>query len=179
MNFATSTHLKTSILLISMIILLAACGPTDAQKAEWAQQRAEQHKKASQERNSALISASDEELYELLHACRTEVEKKGEKSLTSWILKEHDGDIFQVALGGLRGRIREYESDDYRIETLRQHTDQPSTYLSPLNTRYALYRLQDTFSGPVRIVDRYECHLAYDKRLTIAGVRRIEQTLLR
>ncbi len=70
----------------------------------------------------------------------------------------YSADIYQRPAGG-----KAIKSDQERIESLRRFGPNIS-----LNTQYAILSVTDSFNGPVKSVDKYDCELGKGPKIVFA-----------
>jgi hypothetical protein len=99
----------------------------------------------------SIFEASDEKLKQMLATCREIIEEyadsRNKGPFSNYMIDTYSSDVYQFPAG--RDALM---TDEERIQALRESTD----YIS-FNSEYAILSTSDSFSGPQKSVDKYEC----------------------
>lgn len=101
----------------------------------------------------SIFTASDEVLKKILSDCRhlvkEYVDSRNKGPFSNYMIDQYSAGTYQYHAG--RNALM---TDEQRIEDLRKSKD----YIS-FNTKYAMLSAYDSFNGPQKTVDKYECKI--------------------
>lgn len=161
------------LVLVGICFGMVACSSEDEAIAErklTPEEIAENNRRYEQMRaeeealKKSIFNASDQVLKQLLADCRRQVneyaDSRNKGPFSNYMIDQYSADVYQYPAG--RNALM---TDEQRIEDLRKSKD----YIS-FNTEYAILSTSDSFSGPQKSVDKYECEI--EKGLKIGRVRK-------
>ncbi|BCO30424.1 hypothetical protein TspCOW1_05270 [Thiohalobacter sp. COW1] len=163
MNFKISR-----VLVAAMFVVVTACSDDDKPRQLSPEEIAENKRQyeAELEKEKAIkqsiYDASDSKLKEILSECRKLIneyaDSRNKGPFSNHMIDIYSADIYQYPAGK-----HALMTDEQRIEDLRKSKD----YIS-FNTEYAILSTTDSFSGPQKSVDKYECEIGSGPAVTRA-----------
>ncbi|MCG8084070.1 MAG: hypothetical protein JAZ13_00020 [Candidatus Thiodiazotropha taylori] len=113
---------------------------------------------------SDLIAASDQDLKEMLSSCKQAVESEAERRnkgpFATALVHEYSADVYLFAAGA--SAVKSYEE---RIESFRKYGQEYGS----INTQYAIISTSDSFSGPIKSIDKYRCEIGPELKIASVG----------
>lgn len=164
---------KTALSLAFCLTLIGCSGDDEpkklsAEELEERRQRIEKELEKEKARRKAigesLIDASDKKLESILRGCRGLIRayasSRNDGPFSNYLIDHTSADIYQYSAGP-----KAVMTDKERIAELRGSKTGTS-----FNTEFAILSTRDSFDGPQKSVDKYECELDYGPKAVRAKV---------
>ncbi|WP_303293850.1 hypothetical protein [Marinobacter sp. ST-43] len=157
------------LIVVASCVGMASCSSESEPKKLTPEQIAEnkrlfEEQQAKEEALKLSIFEADEEtLKQMLSECRKLIteyaDSRNNGPFSNYMIDQYSADVYQYQAG--RDALM---TDDERIADLKESKE----YIS-FNTEYAILSTSDSFNGPQKSVDKYEC--AFSKGPTVARAK--------